>query len=138
MTSSARIPEEHDVRDLTNYIHSVILKDDMLDELVQTRISRQLKAGFEAAAQREGLPASEILRLLITEWMQRMHPELLKEEGGGGFRVPEASAEQETSPTQAVCKVLCWHCHGWIEWRMELGPQGFCPYCGAFIDLRVR
>jgi hypothetical protein len=109
----------------------------MLEELVQTRISRQLKAAFEEAAQREGRPASEILRLLITDWMERMHPNLLKREGGG-FRPLEAKAEQETSPTQAVCPVLCWRCHGRIDWRMDLGPQGFCPYCGASIDLRVR
>lgn len=110
----------------------------MLNELVQTRIRRQLKDAFEEAAQRERRPASEILRLLITDWMERMPPDLLKGEAGGGFRALEARAEQQTSPTQAVCPVLCWRCHGRIDWRMELGPQGFCPYCGAFIDLRVR
>jgi len=119
-------------------MHSVILDDDMLEGLVQTRISRQLKAAFEKAANREGRPASEILRLLITDWMERMHPDLLKEKGGGGFRPLEAKAEQATSPTQAVSPVLCWRCHGRIDWRMELGPQGYCPHCGAFIDLRVR
>ena len=110
----------------------------MLNELVQTRISRQLKAAFEGAAQREGRPASEILRLLITEWMERMHPNLLKGEADGGFRPLEAMPEQGTAPTQAVSPVLCWRCHGRIDWRMELGPQGYCPHCGAFIDLRVR
>ena len=110
----------------------------MLDELVQTRISRQLKAGFEEAAQREGRPASEILRLLITEWMERLHPDLLRGEADGENRPLEAISGQGTVPTQAVCPVLCWRCHGRIGWRMELGPQGYCPQCGAFIDLRVR
>jgi len=110
----------------------------MLNELVQTRISRQLKAAFEEAAQREGRPASEILRLLITDWMERMYPDLLKAEASGGFKPMEAGSEQHTVPTQAISPVMCWRCHGRIDWRMELGPQGYCPYCGAFIDLRVR
>lgn len=110
----------------------------MLNELVQTRISRQLKAAFEEAAQREGRPASEILRLLITDWMERMYPDLLKGEAGGGFKPLEVGAQQQTAPTQAVSPVMCWRCHGRIHWRMELGPQGYCPHCGAFIDLRVR
>jgi len=122
---------------LTNSLQSVILRDDMLNELVQTRISRQLKAAFEAAAQREGRPASEILRLLIAEWMERLHSDLLKGEKGG-FKTLEAGSEQGTAPTQAVSPVMCWRCHGRIDWRMELGPQGYCPHCGAFIDLRVR
>jgi len=109
----------------------------MLNELVQTRISRQLKAAFEEAAQREGRPASEILRQLITDWMERMHPDLLKGETGG-FRPLEAGLEQQTAPTQAVSPVMCWRWHGRIDWRMELGPQGYCPHCGAFIDLRVK
>ena len=109
----------------------------MLNQLVQTRISPQLKEAFEEAAQREGSPASEILRLLITEWVERRHPDLLKEEAGG-FRPMESGSEQQTAPTQAIAPVMCWRCHGRIDWRMELGPQGYCPYCGAFIDLRVR
>jgi len=110
----------------------------MLNQLVQTRISRQLKVAFEEAAQREGRPASEILRLLITDWVERMHPDLLKKEAGGGFKPLEAGMEQQTTPKQAVAPVMCWRCHGRIDWRMELGPQGYCPHCGAFIDLRVR
>ena len=110
----------------------------MLNELVQTRISRQLKVAFEGAAQREGRPASEILRFLITDWVERLHPDLLKGEAGGGFKPLEAGMEQQTIPTQAVVPVMCWRCHGRIDWRMELGPQGYCPHCGAFIDLRVR
>jgi hypothetical protein len=110
----------------------------MLNGLVQTRISQQLKAAFEEAAQREGRPASEILRLLITEWMERMHPDLVRRKTTGEFVPLEAKTEQETAPTQPVYPVLCWRCHGQIDWRIELGPQGYCPYCGAFIDLRVR
>jgi hypothetical protein len=110
----------------------------MLEELIQTRISRQLKAAFEEAARLEGRPASEVLRLLITDWVERMHPDLLQGKTGGGFRALEAELGQEIAPTQAVCPVLCWRCHGRIEWHMELGAEGYCPYCGAFIDLRVR
>ena len=110
----------------------------MLNQLVQTRISQQLKVAFEEAAQREGRPASEILRLLITEWMERLHPDLLKGKASGGFKPLEEGTEQQTVPTQAIAPVMCWCCHGRIDWRMELGPQGYCPYCGSFIDLRIR
>ena len=123
---------------MTNENACVILQDDMLEELIQTRVSPQMKTAFEEAARREGRPASEILRLLITDWVQRMYPDLLRREAGGGFRTLEAGSEQETSPRQSVISVLCWRCHGWISWRMELGPQGYCPHCGAFIDLRIR
>ena len=108
---------------MTNSLQTVILRDDMLNELVQTRISKQLKAAFEEAAQREGRPASEILRLLITEWVERRHPDLVKGETGG-FRPMEAGSEQQMTPTQAVSPVMCWKCHGRIDWHMELGPQG--------------
>lgn len=110
----------------------------MLEELVQTRISRQFKAAFEKAAQQDGRPASEILRLLITDWVERMHPDLLRGEAGGGLRALEAKSEQRTASTESIYPVLCWRCHGQIDWHMELGPTGWCPYCGAFIDLRVR
>ena len=96
---------------------------------------RRKKEHAESGTKR---PASEILRLLITDWVERMHPDLLKKEAGGGFKALEERMEQQTIPTQAVVPVMCWRCHGRIDWRMELGPQGYCPYCGAFIDLRVR
>ena len=110
----------------------------MLEELVQTRVSRELKAAFEEAARREGRPASEILRNLIADWVERMYPDLLRVEGGGEVRAQEARSAQETAPTQPVYPVLCWRCHGRIDWRLDLGPQGWCPYCSAFVDLRVR
>ena len=109
-----------------------------LQELVQTRISRRLKAAFEEAARREGRPASEILRLLITDWVERMHPDLLEREAGGEISTLEAKVHQEMAPTRPVYPVLCWRCHGRVEWRLELGPQGWCPFCGSFIDIRVK
>ena len=116
----------------------VILYDDMLEELIQTRLTRQLKTAFEEAAKREGRPASELLRLLIAEWVERMHPDLLVGLVGGELGALEGRPAQEMAPTQPVYPVLCWRCHGRIDWRLNLGPQGFCPYCGAFIDLRVK
>ena len=111
---------------------------DMLEEIIQTRVSQQVKAALEEAARREGRSPSEILRLLVTDWLQRSHPGLLERGTGGGVRAMEANPVQTIAPTQPVYPVLCWRCRGWINWRVDLGPQGWCPYCSAFIDIRVK
>jgi len=34
-----------------------------------------------------------------------------------------------------VYLVNCWRCGGQISWRLDLGTQGGCPYCGALMKL---
>ena len=44
---------------------------------------------------------------------------------------------QEVSPGPPVYLVNCWRCGGQIAWRLDLGPQGGCPYCGVWLQLVV-
>jgi hypothetical protein len=45
---------------------------------------------------------------------------------------------QNVDPGPQVYLIKCWRCHGQIAWRLELGPRGGCPYCGAWIQLTPR
>jgi hypothetical protein len=103
----------------------------MADELVQIRISRQIKAAFEKAVKKEGRSSSEILRLLITDWLEKMYPDLLKGEASGQLKAPKAKSEQGTKPSESVYQVVCWRCHERIDWCFEQGPQCRCSHCGA-------
>jgi len=103
----------------------------MADEIVQIRISRQIKAAFEKAVKKEGRSSSEILGLLVTDWIERMYPDLLKPEAGDRLKAPKAESEQGLKPSGAVHKVVCWRCHGLIDWCAEQGPQCRCPHCGT-------
>ncbi len=44
---------------------------------------------------------------------------------------------QEINPGPPVYLVSCRHCGGQIAWRLDLGPRGGCPYCGAWLQLTV-
>ena len=44
---------------------------------------------------------------------------------------------QDVNPGPPVYLVSCWHCGGQIAWRLDLGPRGGCPYCGAWLQLKV-
>ena len=44
---------------------------------------------------------------------------------------------QSVSPGPQVYLVNCWRCGGQIAWKLDLGPQGSCPYCGAWLQLVI-
>ena len=44
---------------------------------------------------------------------------------------------RNVNPGPPVYLVSCWHCGGQIAWRLDLGPRGGCPYCGAWLQLKV-
>ena len=44
---------------------------------------------------------------------------------------------RNVSPGPQVYLVNCWRCGGQISWRLDLGPRGGCPYCGAWLQLTV-
>jgi Ribbon-helix-helix protein, copG family len=100
-------------------------------ELVQVRISRRVKAAFEKAVKKEGRSSSEILRLLITDWLERMHPDMLKQEASGQLKAPKARSEQGIQPSRVVYPVVCWRCQSRIDWCAEEGSQCRCSNCGA-------
>lgn len=41
-------------------------------------------------------------------------------------------------PGPEVYLVTCCRCGGQIAWRTDLGPQGGCPYCNAWLQLVPR
>jgi hypothetical protein len=42
---------------------------------------------------------------------------------------------RNVNPGPQVYLVNCWRCGGQIAWRLDLGPRGGCPYCGAWLQL---
>jgi hypothetical protein len=44
---------------------------------------------------------------------------------------------QDVNPGPPVYLVNCYRCGGQIAWRLDLGPRGGCPYCGAWLQLTV-
>jgi hypothetical protein len=42
---------------------------------------------------------------------------------------------QDVNPGPPVYLVNCYRCGGQIAWRLDLGPRGGCPYCGAWLRL---
>ena len=42
---------------------------------------------------------------------------------------------QDVNPGPPVYLINCWRCSGQIAWRVDLGTQGGCPYCGAWLQL---
>lgn len=44
---------------------------------------------------------------------------------------------QSVNPGPQVYLVNCWRCGGQIAWRLDLGSEGTCPYCGALLRLIV-
>jgi len=44
---------------------------------------------------------------------------------------------QSVNPGPQVYLVNCWRCGGQLAWRLDLGPQGGCPYCGAWLRLII-
>lgn len=115
---------------------SDILVLHMLQQLVQVRVSTEFKERLEEEARREGRPATEIVRQLIIDWLKAHYPDLGPREEGT-VAVQEVRQAQDASPTAPVYPVLCWACRQGINWRVDLGPQGYCPHCGAFIDVRT-
>lgn len=45
---------------------------------------------------------------------------------------------QSVIPGPQVYLVNCSRCGGQIAWRLDLGPRGVCPYCGAWLQLVFR
>ena len=100
------------------------------------RVTADFKERLEEAARQEGRPASEIVRQLIVDWLRAHYADLAPGEGGP-VRVQEVSRREEPQAVSSHLPVLCWACHQRIDWRVDLGPQGYCPRCGAFIDVRM-
>ena len=100
-------------------------------ELFQVRINSQIKTAFDKAVKKEGRSSSAILQLLITNWLEGTHPDLLKQESSGQLKAPKAKSERGIQPSKVVYPVVCWRCQSQIDWCVEEGPQCRCSNCGA-------
>lgn len=80
-------------------------------------------------------------------WRTRKAAE--KQSAGQGLLTPmqgegpvaEAVEQAEIQHVEAgppVYLVTCWRCGGQIAWRTDLGTQGGCPYCHAWLQLAPR
>lgn len=78
-------------------------------------------------------------------WKQKEAAKRPKIEGVMMPMAAEAPTAEEAQPVQTqdvnpgppVYLVSCWHCGGQIAWRLDLGSRGGCPYCGAWLQLKV-
>lgn len=108
------------------------------------RISREAKDSLERARQVWEQRTGQ--RIGAGDFVGVLSERYLSESG----REPSGTAEpvglvgaQAVRPFRAldvhqgpqVTLVQCARCSGQIAWRLDLGPRGFCPYCGALLQL---
>lgn len=66
--------------------------------------------------------------------------------GRGGIRPMEApgpapakgvkpAEAAPVAPQPRTSPVICPRCNGQITWNVDLGREGYCPYCGIFLRL---
>jgi len=118
----------------------------MPEEDTTLRISREEKKILDTARniweEQNGsrISAGEFVRLLAARHLAEVgKPPPLGEQGRGLIAAQEAKATEAEAVTLGpqVHLVTCYRCGGQIAWRLDLGPQGACPYCGALLRLNV-
>ncbi len=116
----------------------------MAGEDTTIRISREEKAALERArdvwerkaGRRVG--AGEFVRILAERYLAEAERETsegaepVAPVGAQGIR-PAQALEVAQGPQASL--VRCARCGGQIGWRLDLGSQGFCPHCGALLQL---
>ena len=118
----------------------------MSEEDTTVRISRVEKQTLDAARniweEKNGrrISAGEFIRILAARYLAEARRQPPSADQGGnliavqGVRPIQSGA---VTPGPQVYLVNCWRCGGQIGWRMGLGLQGACPYCGAWLQLVI-
>lgn len=117
----------------------------MSEEDTTVRISREEKNVLDAARNAwedyngQRISAGEFVRVLAARYLAEVGKPPPERGNNGLIATLEARAAepQVVSPGPPVYLVTCWRCGGKIAWRMDLGIQGGCPYCGALIRLML-
>ncbi len=76
------------------------------------------------------------VRLLAARYLAEAGkpPRLVKQSTGLIAAQEIKATEAEAVPLgPPIHLVTCCRCGGQIAWRLDLGPQGACPYCGALL-----
>ena len=119
----------------------------MPEEDTTVRISKNEKQILDAARNtweeqnNSRISAGEFIRILAARYLAEVGRQ---PPSGGGSSGLIAAQEARTiqpgavTPGPPVHLVGCWRCGGQIAWRLDLGPQGGCPYCGAWLQLVTR
>lgn len=117
----------------------------MMDEDTTVRISRVEKQVLDTArtiweeVNGRRISAGEFVRFLAARYLNEAGKPPPSIGAGGpvatqGVRPLEA---ETVSPGPQVYLVTCCRCGGQIAWRMDMGTQGRCPYCGVTLRLRI-
>jgi len=110
------------------------------------RISREEKQALDAARNiweeqnSRRISAGEFIRILAARYLAEAGRQPSSAgQGGNLIAAQEARPIQPgaVTPGPQVYLVNCWRCNGQIGWRMDLGLQGVCPYCGAWLHLVI-
>jgi len=116
----------------------------MPEEDTTLRISREEKKILDTARniweEQNGsrISAGEFVRLLAARYLvESGKPPPLVKRGIGLVAAQEAKvSEAEAVPSgPQVHLVTCCRCGGQIGWRLDLGHEGTCPYCGTLLRL---
>ena len=118
----------------------------MSEQDTTIRISREEKQTLDAARnvweQRNGkrISAGEFIRFLAARFLAeagRLPPTAGQQGNVIAAHEARPARPEPVSPGPQVYLVNCWRCGGPIAWRVDLGLEGACPYCGALLRLIV-
>jgi len=106
----------------------------MTEEDTTIRISKE-----EKQVKRK-ITAGEFVRFLAEHYLKGLEKETRREKAAAGSRLValqemKLAQPQAVAPGPQVSLVTCVRCGGQIGWRVDLGPDGYCPHCGIYLRL---
>jgi hypothetical protein len=105
----------------------------------EKQILETARAAWEKQVDRK-ITAGEFVRFLAEYYLKGLEKEAKGEKSATGSRlVPlqemKPAQPQVVAPGPQVSLVTCVGCGKQIGWRVDLGPDGYCPHCGIYLRL---